>query len=214
MIARLERALLWGRNMSVDTRRAFDLLVLLLLLLTNRGAAQYQSRRQQPGPRLYALIGGMSTLQNLNDVGTDYFSGGAFIAGGLRWPLGESVPGLALGPVVAWTRLTLHRPTAGSGTQVPLFFYGLDFSYTYLTSRRFTSTAFIGGGGVTIQTKIRPIVRAGVDFNYAVTPTVQVIVQASILAYRIDNFANTSVLADYRHGQSHLGLGGGVALRL
>ncbi len=200
--------------MSVDIRRAFDLLVLLVLLVTSRGAAQYQSRRQQPGPRLYALIGDMSTLQSLNDAGTDHFSGGAFIAGGLRWPLGENVPGLALGPVVAWTQLTLERPTAGSGTQVPLLFYGLDFSYTYLTSRRFTSGAFMGGGGVTIQTKIRPFVRAGIDFNYAITPTLQVIAQASIFAYRIDNFANTSVLGDYAHGQSHLGLGGGVALRL
>lgn len=206
--------------MAVAARRTFYLLALLVVFATRNGPGQSWTRHQESGGRLSALIGGMSTLQYLNDAGTDSFIGGPFIAGSFRVPLGETLPDLYVGPDVAWTELTLSRPSAGSGTKVTFLFFGVDMAYTYLNLGRVTGDAFMGGGGVSVHpsdgspsNKVRAFVKAGADISYAVSPKLQVFGQASVLAYRISNFAPTSVLGDYRAGQSHLGLGVGVVVR-
>ena len=169
---------------------------------------------------MYFHAGGVSTLEQLNTAGTDYLKTGIAAGGGLRWLLGDDLPGLSLRGEVTSVRSELRSPRVGSGTRINLLFYGVDLGCTCLSTGHFVSDFFAGGGGVSIHpaasgeaTRTKPFLRFGVNLRYGLVSRLQLFAQGDALVFHLDGFPSTSVLGRYHHRQVDLAYTAGVAFR-
>jgi hypothetical protein len=191
------------------------LLVLTCLLATAPATAQRHARG------VYADAGTLIAIADLNSSGTAFLKGGPFAGGGLWWqPIATDSSLTLLGDFV-WNRQQLHNTSAGSGTNVDLFLYGLNLDYIFWTHRRFAFT-FSGGGGAAVlhvwdttgAVRVQPFARFGLGARYWARPRLQLFLQTFGIVYDLPNFPSSSVLGSYSHRQSAAAIGVGAALGL
>lgn len=192
-----------------------ELALACALLGSGRAAAQ-QARYS-----VYADLGAMSALADLNNSGTASLKGSVYIGGGLNWQVVPGDSSLVLQADVTWAPTTLRAGTAGSGTKVNLTFVGANFEYTWIQTRRVEFTVSGGGGAVAVYARdttgtirLRPFARLGLGARYVVRRRLQVFAQGFGMIYDLQNFPSTSVLGPYNHRQSVVGIGAGLALGL
>lgn len=155
---------------------------------------------------LTALVGGVSTFQNLNIAGTEYLSGGPYVGGSLTWQPRKD-QNLAVRAAGGWTRHILYTPRAGNGTTVDYFSLGPEIDYILLNSEHFTGGIFGGGGGVYIResttgaSKLHPYARLGLDGTYLLSSRFRAVAQISGDIYELSNFPTTSPLGPYHRRQ-------------
>ncbi|HTH66063.1 MAG TPA: hypothetical protein VL563_15365 [Gemmatimonadales bacterium] len=170
---------------------------------------------------VYADLGAMSALADLNSSGTASLKGGLYLGGGLNWQMVPEDSSLVLQGDVTWTRQELRTTRAGNGTKVDLVFIGAIFDYTWIQARRFQFTLSGGGGVVLVHaedsaaaTRARPFARLGLGARYVLRPNLHAFLQGIGMIYDLQSFPAASVLGPYTRRQSEVGIGAGLALGL
>lgn len=185
------------------------------LLGYGRAAAQ-QSRYS-----VYADLGALTTLADLNSAGTASLAGSFYLGGGLNWQMVPGDSSLVLQADVTWAPTTLRTANAGSGTKVNLTFVGANFEYTWIQTRRIEFTISGGGGAVAVYARdttgtirVRPFARLGLGARYVIRRRLQLFAQGFGMMYDLQNFPSTSVLGPYTRRQSVVAIGAGLTLGL
>jgi Outer membrane protein beta-barrel domain len=170
---------------------------------------------------VYADVGSLTTIADLNNSGTASLKGGLFVGGGLWWQPIATDSSLTVQGDFVWNREQLHTANAGSGTNVDLFLYSLNLDYIFWAHRRVALTLAGGGGAAVLHVwdttgtvRARPFARFGLGARYTAKRRLQLFVQTFGIVYELRNFPSTSVLGAYSHRQSAVAISLGAALGL
>jgi hypothetical protein len=173
---------------------------------------------QERGIRVYANVGGLSALRDLNQAGTADFRTGFDMEGGVGWQLQRN---LSVRGDLTWGQQQLRNSGIATG-KVNQFFYGADVMLKYPGASRATPYVFAGGGAVTIhpkgtsgENKTNPFGRLGLGVTYQPTRSrLELFAQGTGWLYKISGFSGTNPLAGYDRSQFDLAYSGGVSVRL